>query len=325
VTGTPHYIGQFPALAFAIYKGHFEEAEIVAARRVRTEDLFQGIDPLSQDFTGGGYDENEPTGNLATPTEVLAIGRVTARFGNDVEPSMAIDWDEHWDTDARTVASATGELTWDYGDRVVRVHSEKTQGIVGFAGGGLYDLPGVTVDVTTPFVSLLFTPLDDRPLIYSGHVLITAMARDRQTGTIYNADGTQLVEVGGPPLLLEPVRAEIQLKGMPIDSIRVVDVYGVPGEREVERTGNTFAIDGRYATYYYEINRPVARVSVEREDPNVVLSWEDRTGRLILEETSSLNQAWEPSGLPVVVEEGLAMTIVEGRDRQTFFRLVLED
>jgi hypothetical protein len=91
VTGTPHYIGQFPALAFAIYKGHFEEAEIVAARRVRTEDLFQGIDPLSQDFTGGGYDENEPTGNLATPTEVLAIGRVTARFGNDVEPSMAID------------------------------------------------------------------------------------------------------------------------------------------------------------------------------------------------------------------------------------------
>jgi hypothetical protein len=238
---------------------------------------------------------------------------------------MAIEWDEHWDTDARTVASATGQLTWDYGDRVVRVHSEKTQGIVGFAGGGVYDLPAVTVDVTTPFVSLLFTPLDDRPLISSGHILITAMARDRQTGTEYNEDGTQLVEVGGPPLLLEPVQAEIQLKGMPIDSVRVVDVYGVPGEREVERTGNTFAIDGRYAAYYYEVKRQVARVSVEREDPNVVLSWEDLTGRLILEETSSLSQAWEQSGLAVVVEEGLARTIVEGRAGQAFFRLVLED
>ena len=36
VTETPHYIGQFPALAFAIYNGHFDEGPVVAARRLAT-------------------------------------------------------------------------------------------------------------------------------------------------------------------------------------------------------------------------------------------------------------------------------------------------
>ena len=84
---------------------------------------------------------------------------------------------------------------------------------------------------------------------------VTALAQDRQLGSVYSADGTELIETGGPPLLLEPVQATIDLKGPPITSVRVVDVYGVPTEREVERTANQFRIDGRYATYYYEIMR----------------------------------------------------------------------
>ena len=37
--------------------------------------------------------------------------------------------------------------------------------------------------------------------------LITALARDRQTGSRYNAARDRLEAVGGPPLLLEPVQA----------------------------------------------------------------------------------------------------------------------
>jgi len=69
-------------------------------------------------------------------------------------------------------------------------------------------------------------------------------------------DGTQLFETGGPPLLLEPVQATLTFKGDPIDSVTVVDVYGVPTDRQVDCAGNTFRIDGRCATYYYEIRRP---------------------------------------------------------------------
>jgi len=255
VTETPHYIGQFPALAFALYKGHIQEAPIAAARRLKVDDIFQGFDALSQDFTGGGYDQKELKGNVATPPEVLAIGRVTVKIADGLKPSFKVDWNRYWDRVAKLVRSMTGQLVWDYGHRVVTLRAPKTQAVIGFAGGRTYDLPGVKVQVKTPFVSLIFTPLDDKPLAESGHILITAMARDKQTGTEYNADGTQLLKAGHPPLLMEPVQATITLKGAPPASVKVVDIYGVPTDKEVERQGNTFTIDGRYATYYYEVKR----------------------------------------------------------------------
>ncbi len=255
VTETPHYLGQFPALAFAVHKGHISESPPAAARRVKLDDVFQGIDALHQDFTGGGYDRKELRGNLATPKEVLAIGRVTVKIGPRPRRSSAVDWSDYWDKDKRRIRSMTGQLHWHYGHRVVAVCAPQTQGVIGFAGGRRYLLPGVTVAVKTPFVSLLFTPLDNRPLIESGHILITAMARDSQTGTKYNEDGTQLIEPGMPPLMMEPVQAELTFKGPAIRSVKVVDIYGVPTAQEVECNDNRFTIDGRYATYYYEVKR----------------------------------------------------------------------
>jgi hypothetical protein len=258
VTCTPHYIGQFPALAYAIYNNHFKEGDIVSARRFSASDIFAGIDKLEQEHGLVGYDENELLAHGNTPVEALAIGRVTLKIEDGQKPSYLGNLSTHWDRQAQTIRSNTGQLTWDYGKRVVTVHSEKTQGVIGFAGGRSYDLPGVTVRVgQTPFISLLFTPLDNRPLIESRHVLITAMAQDKQHGTLYNNDGTELIETGGPPLLLEPVQATVTFKGAPLTLVRVVDVYGVPTAQQLERTGNTFVIDGRYATYYYEVKRIV--------------------------------------------------------------------
>ena len=96
---------------------------------------------------------------------------------------------------------------------------------------------------------------DNRPLIESEHILITAMAQVKQHGTVYNEDGTKLIETGGPPLLLEPVQATLTFKGKPVSSVKSVDVYGVPKNTQIECSVNTFEIDGRYATYYYEVKR----------------------------------------------------------------------
>ncbi|MHC4566947.1 MAG: hypothetical protein ACYTE3_14470, partial [Planctomycetota bacterium] len=191
VTCTPHYLGQFPALAFAVYNNHFDEGDIISARRLSTADIFAGIDALGQKRGLVGYDQNELLAHGQTPVEALAIGRVTLKV-EDAQPSSHLgDLSPYWNRQAQTITSNTGQLTWDYGRRVVTVHSDKTQGVIGFAGGGVFDLPGVTVEVgPTSFVSLLFTPLDDRPLIESEHILITAMAQDKQYGTVYNEDGT---------------------------------------------------------------------------------------------------------------------------------------
>jgi hypothetical protein len=255
VTETPHYLGQFPALALAVHRGHIQEAPLAAARRVKLDEIFQGVDALSQDFTGGGYDQKELRGNLATPVEVLAIGRVTAKIADRLERSAALDWKKYWDPKRQVVRSMTGQLTWHYGKRVMAIHAPKTQGLVGFAGGGSYFLPAVNAQIATPFVSLLFSPLDDQPLLESKQILITAMARDAQTDTRYSADGKQLLEPGRPPLTMEPVQATLTFKGSPIVSVRAVDIYGVPTEQRVPHEHNTFTIDGRYATYYYEVKR----------------------------------------------------------------------
>jgi hypothetical protein len=256
VTETPHYIGQFPALAFAIYNGHFAEGQIISARRLSTSAIFAGVDALGQTSGRVGGDENELLAHGDTPVEALAAGRVTLKVKDGQPPSYLANLSAWINGRTQIVQSNTGQLTWDYADKVVTAHGDKTQGVIGFAAGGTYDLPGVTIkEIATPFISLLFTPLDNRPLIESGHILITALARDKQLGAVYNEAGTELLETGGPPLLLEPVQATIALKGAAVVSVKAVDVYGVPTDRQLERTGNTFRIDGRYATYYYEIRR----------------------------------------------------------------------
>ncbi len=256
VTCTPHYLGQFPALACAIYNNHFDEGDVISARRLSTGDIFAGVDALGQKHGLVGYDQNELLAHADTPVEALAIGRVTVKIEDRQLPSHLGDLSAYWDRQGQMIMSNTGQLTWDYGNKVVTVRSEKTQGVIGFAGGSVFDLPAVTVEVgPTPFVSLLFTPLDNRPLIESAHILITAMARDKQYGTVYNEDGTKLIETGGPPLLLEPVQATLVFKGAAIASAKVVDVHGVPVDPQIERTGNTFMIDGRYASYYFEVKR----------------------------------------------------------------------
>ncbi len=254
-TETPHYIGQFPALAFAVHNGHFDQGDLVAARRVGLDDAFSGIDVLSQDFTGGGWDENEPNGDLDTPMETLAIGRVTLKVADGLDHSFAADWSTWWDPDAQTVLSNTGQLAWDYGDRVILARSDKTQGLVGFAGGGSYELPDVSVDVTTEFVSLLLTPMDNQAMYASRNVLVTAMARDQQYQAQYNDDGTYLHDVGSEPLMLQPVQARLSFRGAPITSVTPLDLLGVPGSGEVPVTDDAFDIDGRYATYYYHVTR----------------------------------------------------------------------
>ncbi len=251
---TPAYMGQFPALARAIHQGHIQEGDAAAARRLNLDDIFRGVDAIEQQTPSGGWDSGP--GSLATPREVFALGRVSTHFNDataDLGRSARSDWSATWDQADQVLRSATGDLTWDYGERVVTVTADRTQAVIGFAGGGSFDLPGAWIEVDTPFVSLILTALDDRPIGQSGHILVSAMARDLPTGAIQSEDGGRLENFGNPPLMLEPVQARITLKGAPIVSARPLDIHGVPQAVELDRESNTVQIDGRYRTWLYEL------------------------------------------------------------------------
>jgi hypothetical protein len=249
------------ALHWAISRARFcaspralKESLPIAARRLKVEDLFAGTDPLKQDFTKGGYDIKTLVTNGGTPAEAFAIGRVTVGF--DGGKTEQADLTKLWDEKNKVIKSATGELTWDYGREVILVQSPKTQAVLGRAGGQTVQLPGVAAAFKTPFVSTIFTPLDDLPLAQSKHILITALAQDKQTGTKYNAAGTMLEATGTAPLLLEPVQATIRLAGAKPAQVRALDHYGQPTGKTVPvAEDGRFAIDGTYRSYYYEVKR----------------------------------------------------------------------
>jgi hypothetical protein len=256
VVETPHYLGQFPALATAVHRGHVDQGAVVAARHLTREQVFAGTDVLGQSLAGGDYDAKQLTGKLTTPPWALAVGRVTVDFVRQQAETESVDWDRYHDPRARRLTSTTGQLVWNYGDRLVEVRTAKTQAIIGFAAGRDIALPDVQVNIETPFVSLIFTPLDDLELSASRHILITAMARDQQTGTRYNADQSELLATGGPPLLMEPVQARIRVGGSPPESVRPCDYYGVPRDDQVQTAADgSFQIDGTFRTYYYEVRR----------------------------------------------------------------------
>ncbi len=254
VSHTPHYMGQFPALAFAVHNNHIQEGKVVAARRLSRDDVFAGKDVLGQSLAGGGHDDKRLVGRLTTPPEAVAVGRVTIGFGEGNSTKM--DLAPFWDKTKKTLTSTTGQLIWNYGERCVEVRSPKTQGVIGFTGQATYDLPGLTAQIKTPFVSLVLTPLDDEDLSSSSRILITAMARDKQTGAVYNAGWSRLEQLGGPPLLMEPVQATLRIKGATPAAVRPLDIYGVPKKKQVNvQPDGSFTIDGTYRTYYYVVER----------------------------------------------------------------------
>jgi hypothetical protein len=212
-TDTPHFIGQFPALAFAIGR-------------------------ITASFSGGKPQEGDAPATPPAPK------------------TEQVDFTKYWDSNNKTIRSITGELEWDYARQLILVRTSKTQAILGRPGSEPISLPSVTAAVKTPFVSLIFTPLDDLPLTDSKRILITALAQDKQSGARYNADGTQLESVGTSPLLLEPVQATLKFSGAKPSTVTPCDHYGVPKENKLALTPDgTFQIDGTSQAYYYLVER----------------------------------------------------------------------
>lgn len=258
----PTYMGQFPALALAVRRGDITQGGTAAARRVNMTNAFSAKDAFTQSLPNNGWGGG--TGSVDTSPEVLAIGRVSAKVGDGQAASQRETWTNYWNSTAKTINSDTGELFWDYNKGYFKVMSQKTQAVIGFAGPGTYDLPGFTVNITTDYVDLMFTALDNQPLSTSAKILVTALSRTKQYGSAFNADGTQITAIGADALMMQPVQATITLKNGLAHNVQVLDFYGVSTGQQVPLTGNTFTIDGRYASYYYQITRsPVSQPTVD--------------------------------------------------------------
>jgi len=93
----------------------------------------------------------------------------------------------------------------------VLIETPRTQAAIGRVGGVAVELRDATFSVTTPIACLILTSLDGQPLEISRHLLLTTVARSENTGTVYNATRTRLLNSGTSPIVMEPVVGSLSL------------------------------------------------------------------------------------------------------------------
>ncbi len=113
----------------------------------------------------------------------------------------------------------------------------------------------MTIEVHTPFAVVLVTTLEpDKDLSDAKHLLITTMARARNTGMAYNTDRSRLLAVGQAPILLEPVSLQLTLKRRGAPTVHILDHAGRRTGRTLKMNGNVLEIEGgKTKAIYYEI------------------------------------------------------------------------
>ncbi|MCL1888642.1 MAG: beta-galactosidase, partial [Kiritimatiellaeota bacterium] len=250
----PNIMGLFPAISRQVLRGDIKESELVFARNVDLASLSQGKVGFNDTLESGGYDIREFTSDIL-PEQLLAVGRNVVRVNDKPVATEAVD-PARFMKDGRLV-SATGELSWRAGyhnrDGDITINTPFTQALAGFTQGRRAALADVDIQTDVPYAVIYVTSLDDaKPIAQAKNLLITALARIRNTGQ--NISGNSTTDWGTGPILMEPVAAEINVKRAGAFTVHILDQDG-------RRSGEKLPVQGRVITFdtakdktiYYEV------------------------------------------------------------------------
>ncbi len=177
-------------------------------------------------------------------------------FTDKAQKTETPDLTKFWDVNNKIIRSNTNQLEWNYSKKgYIMINTPGTKGIIGFTEGKEIELDYLSVKVKTPFAVVFISSLDkDRSIKDSKHILVTTMARAENTGVKYNADKTELIEVGESPILLEPVIVELSFGDLKIKETNVLDHVGNRTGVKIKANNNIVNLDGsKYKAIYYEI------------------------------------------------------------------------
>ncbi|MEQ9825425.1 MAG: hypothetical protein ABQ298_13660 [Puniceicoccaceae bacterium] len=249
---SPTQMGLYPALARMVLRGDVREADVISRRKVHVPSLAQGALGFHETIEQG-YDNKFITGDI--PAEALARGRLVVEFVDAPELTEPLSLNALTQGKDRRIDSSTGELSWDYRDKgYFTIDTAATQGVVGHAANVDHFLSDITLTVHTPFaITLLTARSPEGTLQTDSSLLLTTIARARNTGMRYNEDGTELLNVGSAPILLEPVELTLQLpERATVPTVHVLDHGGTRTGHTLPVTNNTVHINGvtTHAIYY---------------------------------------------------------------------------
>ena len=209
----PNVICLFPALSRQVHRGDVREADILGALRVAPEQLASD----TFDFKHSSHRQHDVKSYTSDriSCEALAVGRVVVDFVDRPQPSDQVDIADH--TRNNALISTTGQLAWHSGETnqsgFVTIDTPGTEAAVGFLPDRELDLGDVRVHCRTPFAAIYLTALEqDGDLETSKQILVTAIARARNTEMKFNEAGDELLAFGRAPVLMEPVVADVTIR-----------------------------------------------------------------------------------------------------------------
>jgi hypothetical protein len=250
----PQVLGIFPAVARQVLRGDVKESELFAPLHVHVPSLAQaklGFDDRTiQQYDVKTFDTDK------VPARALAVARCAIEFTGEYRDTPAFNLGP-FERDGLLVSS-TGQLRWRESPDAklggyFMIDTPGTKAVVGFADGKECRLGDVTITPECPFAAIYVTAQEpDKDIATSKKLLITVLARARNTGMRFRETGDELLDRGKSPILMEPVQATIKIHRPGASALRLLDHDGLSAGITLSIQNGTVAIDSsRDKTPYY--------------------------------------------------------------------------
>ena len=236
ISNNPSVVLQYPTLARLWHRKDIQESDPVFIRRISPEQLNMPSPIPSKVmpevfFLGKGDEtpEHDQFGYM-----INIVGKVANEFVPTTTPHYEKEGISTFiDEKGKIARSMTGQLTWDWGRGYMLINTPKTQGICGYIGDSKIEADNILFTPGTNYGLITLTTLDDgTDISNSKRLLLTALGRARNTGTVYglasdrsqttdrNATSVSLapqhrvaiLELGEAPIITEPIKGKVALK-----------------------------------------------------------------------------------------------------------------
>ena len=185
---TPGQLAMFPANALMYRQEYIQPGQPVVQEERSLQALWDREIPLiteenSFDPNRDSYDN--PDGSEQTDIAPIAYlaGPVKVQYGteapnSDISPNLP----ELLNFQEKIIHSSTGELQWDYQQRLCRLDAPSAQGLCGFIEKGQsYEMADISLSSTNDYVVVNVVAMDEKPLSSSEKILIQIGTRYRPT------------------------------------------------------------------------------------------------------------------------------------------------
>jgi len=244
----PVKMPELAAGALAFLRGDIEKAQSAAERSYTESQVFESmlIPSTERPYYTPGFPLDLP---LEHEVRISSLdGPPTRPFPQSAVPDP--------------ILSDTRQLAWYHSAQktgLVTVDAPRTQALIGFVKSNEKSVSNLAAQIENTFCTILLSSLDRKPIAKASRLLLVAGGRVENTGQQWNTAGTDVINWGGSPTLIEQVKGSLtlrRLEGAHAVHLQPIDGAGQPLGPLIDaiKVGDGWEIQlGKTVTTWFEI------------------------------------------------------------------------